>query len=492
MSQTIRSLILIATVAIFSAVFIFVLSATLSAEVVASAPDQGRVIFEEDFEGVWPSAGWNIFSWYNPKNPQPTDHYLWSNRCPGFNGGKSAWPIGDGLRGMRRSCFPINDLDYYPNNIVSWATYGPIDLSGVTAAEIRLDAWINTEECPGGDCDIKGDSLFIGIKSDTEYVWGYLFFGNLIQSQWADEKGWVQIALPLDESFKLGQSNMEFGLYFESDDSVNYPGGVFVDNISIVEVLPTPTPSPTRRATNIPIRTSTSRVDPTRTRIPIVTSTQTPKPQIFLPIMIREYRCPPKDIFAEIIFVIDSSTSMEDLTENGRRKLDVAVEAATSFVEDGRLRMHSGGERIGIVIFNQEARLLQPLTSDRDLIVRSLRSITTTSTQSRIDSGLNKAYELLRSPGVRPANRGVILLTDGISNPVPGEIAIQAANQIRSDGILLYTVGFGPEMDQPTLSGIAAKPERLFIAPTIEEIGPIFVALVIKVQCPPEVYWGGR
>jgi hypothetical protein len=234
---------------------------------------------------------------------------------------------------------------------------------------------------------------------------------------------------------------------------------------------------------------------PTATPPPTATATPHPPRPVYLPLLLRDNSCPPLNIFTDVVLVIDASTSMLQPTSGGRTKMAAALAAARAFVNGGptgMLRLRPGGDQVAIVAFNDQAQLVQPLTANPADLLRALAEVRT-GQFSRIELGIATAsFELLgprRNPEHTPA---IVVLSDGIANPVPGEATLRAAQQAREAGILVYVIGVGPTMNETVLRQMASSPDRFWKAPDAEALEEIYRQLVIEVQCPKEIYWGRR
>jgi Ca-activated chloride channel homolog len=158
---------------------------------------------------------------------------------------------------------------------------------------------------------------------------------------------------------------------------------------------------------------------------------------------------------ATIVLTIDVSGSMcsSDVPPS---RIQAAEAAAANFIQS-----QGTSTQIGIVAFSGFAEIVQPPTTDRQLLLDALHSLTT-GRRTAIGSGLLAAIDAISeidpnvarsvtpgSPGVEPAPvpKGdyapeiIVLLTDGSSNagPLPADAAHQAADR----GIRVYTIGFG-------------------------------------------------
>lgn len=140
----------------------------------------------------------------------------------------------------------------------------------------------------------------------------------------------------------------------------------------------------------------------------------------------------------DIMLVLDASGSME-ADDFKPSRLEVAKETAIKFI-DGRL-----DDRIGIVLFAEDAFSYAPLTLDYELLKKQIKSINSdmmpkegTAVGSAIAVAINRMEEN-KSP-----SQVIILLTDGASNR--GQISpATAANLAKEKDIKIYSIGIGKE-----------------------------------------------
>ena len=159
-----------------------------------------------------------------------------------------------------------------------------------------------------------------------------------------------------------------------------------------------------------------------------------------------------------VILAMDVSRSMcaTDIEPN---RLLAAEAAASSFVD-----RQSASTQIGIVAFAGFAELVQPPTTDQEVLLDVIESLTT-GRRTAIGSAILESIDAIAdvddsvAPLPRtgasseeapaPVPRGayapaiIVLLTDGASNagPLPEEAAAEAAAR----GLRIYTIGFGTE-----------------------------------------------
>ena len=218
------------------------------------SPGQWTTILSEDFEGTWPTGNWVVGD--NDVPPELNGEYYWANRCSGYNSALSAWGIGGGANGSGLSCGAS-----YPNLANSWMIYGPVDLSQATAAELSFNFWLNSQ-CDGGpQCSTAADPLWALVSTDGQHFDGTGWAGNWYQDPSADPNGWVAMTLDMNSlgTVVTGQSQVWIAFVYQSDDTIVYPGGAYVDDV-VVRAITGTTPTPTS-TTVVPLCPNAGAVD---------------------------------------------------------------------------------------------------------------------------------------------------------------------------------------------------------------------------------------
>ena len=254
-------------------------------------------------------------------------------------------------------------------------------------------------------------------------------------------------------------------------------------------LLPTPTSTPTATTTPSPTVTPSATFTrrPTSSATPTASTRPTLAPaDLFLPLLLLE-TCTPDVQRMDVVLAIDASTSMLEPTSAARSKLDAAKAAARTFV--GEL---GDSDQAAIVAFNSDARLLRPLTVDRDAIAAAIDGIEVAS-ETCIPCAVEVATAELTSERRLDANVPVlILLTDGRSNPRPVSEAETLAEAAKRDGITIFTIGLGEDVDVEALARMASRPTFFYHAPDAEALAAIYAAIATEVPCPAGAYWGRR
>jgi Mg-chelatase subunit ChlD len=252
----------------------------------------------------------------------------------------------------------------------------------------------------------------------------------------------------------------------------------------------------------VPTVTPTDTEEPTATPTPSATPTAsaTPVPEpIYLPVILNE-ACEDRVQHADVVMVIDVSTSMSRPTSLGRAKLDAARDAVREFLGRMQLQGGPGGQdQVALVGFNDMWWLEQALTADRGALERAVDRLPGKLGQgTRLDLAVEGGLAALSGAGRNPANTPVmILLTDGLPNRVPTPVpsgsqedtVLAVAARAKAAGVRLFTVGIGQptDIDGRLLSAMANSPDMYFFTPDAEELRQIYAQIAVTIACP-----GGR
>jgi len=152
-----------------------------------------------------------------------------------------------------------------------------------------------------------------------------------------------------------------------------------------------------------------------------------------------------------IMLALDLSPSMavNDMFWQHRHvtRLAMVKHAANQFVQN---RIN---DKIGLIVFGERAYLQTPLTYDHHNVLQRLQDATAglAGKSTSIGDALGLAVKHLQA--VPDKGRIIILLTDGANNS--GVLApLKAAELARDDGIKIYTIGLGSEVDTQTFNGM--------------------------------------
>ena len=168
----------------------------------------------------------------------------------------------------------------------------------------------------------------------------------------------------------------------------------------------------------------------------------------------------------DIAIALDISGSMGQ-TDFSPHRLGAAKQIIAEFIEERQY------DRIGLVVFSQEAFIQSPPTLDHDVLLRLLSDVHLADQLgiedgTAIGSGMATAANMLKDSGSE--SRLVTLLTDGVNNS--GQLdPITVATAAEALDIKLYTIGVGT--NQPDTAGAAAVEESALDEDTLQEIADI-------------------
>jgi Ca-activated chloride channel family protein len=137
----------------------------------------------------------------------------------------------------------------------------------------------------------------------------------------------------------------------------------------------------------------------------------------------------------DIIMAIDVSSSMlaRDLKPN---RLVALKEVAADFIKQ------RPNDRIGLVAYAAEAYTKTPITTDKSIVLNSLKDITYGQLEDGTAIGMGLATSVNRLKESKAKSKIIILLTDGVNNS--GFIEPQTAADLAVEfGIKTYTIGLG-------------------------------------------------
>jgi Mg-chelatase subunit ChlD len=263
--------------------------------------------------------------------------------------------------------------------------------------------------------------------------------------------------------------------------------------------LPTATDEPPRpTATPPPSTTVPPAAAPPRNGRPPGQITVHVLQPVYLPFL-RKSICVSDVRTADVVLVIDVSTSMSALTSAGRSKLDATLAAASTFVDHLHVVPNGRGrhDQVAVVGFNDTAWIASPLSADRAAVTESLLSLRGRMAEgTRLDLAFDAAAAALASPSRQAANSPVIvLLTDGLPNGVPPdpsdgrpETTIRhAAERARAADphTVVYTIGLGRagDINEALLRELASIPGYFFHEPDAEKLESVYAQITSGSPC---------
>jgi len=156
----------------------------------------------------------------------------------------------------------------------------------------------------------------------------------------------------------------------------------------------------------------------------------------------REIRSPGVDI----VLCLDTSGSMQalDFKLDGKpvSRLTAVKKVVSEFIKKRET------DRIGLVVFGEDAFTQSPLTIDKGLLLGLVDKMEVGMAGDRTDIGSAIAIGGKRLKDLKAKSKVLILLTDGIHNA--GDLTPeQAAEAVKTLGIKIYTIGVGGKGPAP-------------------------------------------
>lgn len=185
--------------------------------------------------------------------------------------------------------------------------------------------------------------------------------------------------------------------------------------------------------------------------------------------------CPSREVKADIVLVIDRSSSM---ARDG--KLEGAKAAAKAFVDATDPRL----VQLGVIAFDDVVEIMAPLGADKAQLHQAIDDIQWNTGTNLVDS-LDAARQMLASAARRPdAAPVIVFMTDGnhsVSSPPIGQLdAVIAA--VRAAAIETYAIGLGPDVDPSVLRRIASDPSKYYDSPTADELTRIYLGIAGRIE----------
>ncbi|MGB5278455.1 MAG: VWA domain-containing protein [Gammaproteobacteria bacterium] len=184
----------------------------------------------------------------------------------------------------------------------------------------------------------------------------------------------------------------------------------------------------------------------------------------------------------DLMLAIDLSGSMDHSFTHSFRKVTklYATKAVAGDFMDKRV-----GDRIGLILFGEQAYVQAPLTFDRTTVKTLLFEAVTGLAGKSTAIGDAIGLAVKRLDGENSQDRVLILLTDGVSNA--GELRPEKAAEIAAaKGLKIHTIGIGSrgsrELNELTLKTVAQKTGgQYFRAHDVAELQQIY-ALIDKLE----------
>ncbi|MCA9365343.1 VWA domain-containing protein [Candidatus Kaiserbacteria bacterium] len=183
------------------------------------------------------------------------------------------------------------------------------------------------------------------------------------------------------------------------------------------------------------------------------------------------------EVPTDIVMAIDLSGSMNNDGGNPPQPITNVLEAASTFISNARSK-----DQVALVTFATEAKNALYLDTDLSRVEKAVKELKIdpkeeTGSTNMGDALLEAQKELNSVRHNTDARNVVVLLTDGLPtepDPDPTGYVLDAAEKIKNDNIIIYTIGLGSEVDADLLKRLASVEENSFIAANTLELKEIY------------------
>ncbi len=143
-----------------------------------------------------------------------------------------------------------------------------------------------------------------------------------------------------------------------------------------------------------------------------------------------------ESVEAEIIFLLDSSGSMDDEIASGYSKRDAVIDGAINL-----LSKIDADDKVSVITYNHQAVIIEREIAGRkkEKIANAIQEINNHSGGTNFEKAMEAASKVAND------NAHVIFLTDGISVNGDDEKALEIANELGARGISVNTMGIGDD-----------------------------------------------
>lgn len=179
----------------------------------------------------------------------------------------------------------------------------------------------------------------------------------------------------------------------------------------------------------------------------------------------------------EILLLNDESGSMNQIVTGSTTRFDVLKESVGQFIEGANESTEIGH------VSNSPPTLKVGLTTNHTLVNETVQSLEADGLENQDDGQamLLAKNELLNGTNATDgAVKVVVYATDGL--PINGTAAIERAEELQSEGVVIYTVGIGDEINESYMIDVAGSEDRYYANPNPENLTEIYTQIEEDVE----------
>lgn len=182
----------------------------------------------------------------------------------------------------------------------------------------------------------------------------------------------------------------------------------------------------------------------------------------------------------DVIVALDRSGSMRSESANPPEPFSTVVSTAKDFINNLK-----ESDQVGVVSFGNEGSIESVLSNNKQDSINAIGNLSLSDNveQTNIFGGLNFAFAEFNSNRVRnESEKAIVLLTDGVPTEpknlnIPDWPAISAQNiaeELKSNGVEIYTIGLGSSIGEGFLRTISSDNSHYYYAPKKEDLSDIY------------------
>jgi Mg-chelatase subunit ChlD len=190
------------------------------------------------------------------------------------------------------------------------------------------------------------------------------------------------------------------------------------------------------------------------------------------------------DVPTDVLLAIDLSGSMNNDGGTPPQPISSVLAAAQAFTS--RLQT---GDQAALVTFATDALMMNTLTGNvqqvsTDIAALSISPKEETGNTNTGDALYRGGEELTSSRHSPEARKVMVLLTDGLATAPkenPEEYALTAAAKLREQGINVFTIGLGEDVNMNFVTQIASIPKQAYRALSVADIDRIYKTITAEI-----------
>lgn len=172
----------------------------------------------------------------------------------------------------------------------------------------------------------------------------------------------------------------------------------------------------------------------------------------------------------DVVLSLDVSGSMEG------DRLSKMKDASKVFVDTAL----TDGTRIGLISYSGGAQALSDLSDDREVLAEGIDELASRG-DTNMEDGLRRAYEMLADSAAD--SRVIVLMSDGAPQTgIVGDELIAYADEIKQEGIRIYTIGLDESEEGHALMLAVASEGCHFEVSDIDKLGGFFADVASEVS----------